>query len=64
MKQTRRLTKGTYGYLWGQERDSQGVWDQDVHFAVFKIDNQQWIYCIAKGTMLNILLWNIDFPNF
>ena len=43
-------------------RDSYGVWDQDVHFAVFKIDNQQWIYYIAQGT--HILLWNIDFPNF
>ena len=25
----------------GRERDSQGVWDEEVHTAVFKMDDQQ-----------------------
>ena len=37
-KQTHRLRERTYGYQGG--RDSQGVWDQHVHTAIFKMDNQ------------------------
>ena len=38
-KQTHRLRKQIYGYQGG--RDSYGVWDQHIHTAIFKMDNQQ-----------------------
>ena len=42
-KQTHRLREQTYGYQGGRMggRDNQGVWDRQVHSAVFKVDNQQ-----------------------
>ena len=44
-------------WLLGQGgRESQGVWDEHVHSAVFKMDNQQgWTFCIAHGTLLNVM---------
>ena len=42
-KQTQRLREWTYGYQ-GEKvggRDRLGVWDWQVHIAIFKIDNQQ-----------------------
>ena len=41
--QTHRLGEQTYGRHGGRmgERDSQGIWDQHVHTAAFKMDNQQ-----------------------
>ena len=36
-------------------RDSQGVWDGHVHTAIFKMDNQKRTYCIAQGTLLNVM---------
>ena len=43
LKETHRL-KGRNlwllgGRMWG--RDSEGVWDEHVHAAIFKMDNQQ-----------------------
>ena len=35
-------------------RDSQGVWDQHVHPAVFIIDNQQRLL-YTQGTLLNVM---------
>ena len=42
-KYTQRLREGTWGYQGGRAggRDSQGVWDSQVHTAIFKMDNQQ-----------------------
>ena len=42
-KQTHRLRKRTYGCQEERQRgrDSQGVWDERVHNAIFKVDNQQ-----------------------
>ena len=42
-KQTHRLREWSYGYHGGREggRDRLGVWDWQVHTAVFKIDKQQ-----------------------
>ena len=42
-KQTHRLREQTFWLLQGEmgERDSQRVWDQYVHTALFKMDNQQ-----------------------
>ena len=37
-------------------RNSWGVWDRQVHTAVFKMDNQQGpTYCIAHGTLLKVM---------
>ena len=44
-------------------RDSQGVWDGYVHTAIFKMENQKKkkkekptrTYCIAQGTLLNVM---------
>ena len=36
-------------------RDIQGVWDSHVHTAIFKMDNQQGLNCIAQGTLLNVM---------
>ena len=36
--------------LWG--KGSQGVWDRQVHMAVFKMDNQQ---RIAQGILFNVM---------
>ena len=33
-------------------RDNQGVWDRQVHTAVFKMDSQ---HCIAHETLLNVM---------
>ena len=41
-KQTHRHRKQTYGYQkGGGERDKLGVWDENIHTTMFKIDNQQ-----------------------
>ena len=42
-KQTNRLRELTQGYQregWGK-RDSQGVWNEHIHTAIFKMENQQ-----------------------
>ena len=33
-------------------KGSEGVWDGQVHMAIFKMDNQQ---CIAQGTLFNVM---------
>ena len=43
-KQTQRHGKQTYGYPKqekGWKRDKLGVWDQQIHTAVYKTDKQQ-----------------------
>ena len=41
-KQTHRHRKWTYGYQSGKEwRDKLGVWNQQIHITIYKIDNQQ-----------------------
>ena len=42
-KQTHRLRRQTYDYQRGKVggRDKLGVWDQQIHTTVYKIDNQQ-----------------------
>ena len=42
-KQTNRFREWTYGYQGGrvEGRNRLGVWDWQVHTAIFKIDNQQ-----------------------
>ena len=41
-KQIRRLRNPTYGcHKLGRGRDSQGVGNGHVHFAIFKVDNQE-----------------------
>ena len=56
-KQTYRYGKQTYGYQRGNMggRDKSEAWDAHTHTTVYKIDNQQRTYCIALGTLLNIL---------
>ena len=36
-------------------RDSEGVKDGPVHNAIFKMDNEQRIYCRGNGTLLNVM---------
>ena len=36
-------------------RDSQGLWESQVHTAVFNMENQQKTYCRARGTLLNVM---------
>ena len=36
-------------------RDSQGLWESHVHTTVFNMENQQKTYCIAQGTLLNVM---------
>ena len=37
-------------------RDGQGVWDEHVHTAVFKMDNHQGqTFCTAQGTLPNVM---------
>ena len=42
-KQTHRHRKQTYGYQRGREwgKDKLGVWDQQIHTTIHKIDKQQ-----------------------
>ena len=42
-KQPHRLRKQIYGYQSGKVRgrDKLGVWDQQIHTTIYKIDNQQ-----------------------
>ena len=42
-KQTHRHRKQTYGYQVGKGggRDKLGVWDQQIHTTIYKVDKQQ-----------------------
>ena len=42
-KQTHRHRKQTYGYQWGKMGggDKLGVWDQQIHTTIYKIDKQE-----------------------
>ena len=58
-KQNQTDREQTCGCHWGRmgEQDSQRLWDQPVHTAAFKTDNQQ---CpIAHGTVLNVM-WQLE----
>ena len=39
--QTQRMNLMVAGVKDRGRRDSQGIWDQEVHTAIFKMDNQQ-----------------------
>ena len=54
-KQNHRLRELTYGYQAG--KGGGGIvreFGMDVHTAIFKMDNNK-VYCIAQGTLLNIM---------
>ena len=55
-KQTQRPREPAYGYQEGRMggRDSQGVWDQHIHSAVFRMDKQQ-RPTTAQETLLNVM---------
>ena len=36
-------------------RDSEALWEDHVHIAIFKMDNQQ-TYCKAHGILLFVIL--------
>ena len=36
-------------------RDSWGIWNQHVHTAIFRMNNQPRSYCMAQGTLLNVI---------
>lgn len=38
---------------WGGGSDKLGVWDPQIHTAVYKLENNQDLY-IAEGTIVNI----------
>ena len=38
-----------------QGRDSRGVGDGHVHTAIFKMKKTNRFYCIAQGTLLNVM---------
>ena len=40
---------------WGEGRDKSGHWDEHTHTTTWKIDKPTGTYCIAQGTILNIL---------
>ena len=40
-KQTHKHRKQTDGYQRGRGVDKLGVWDEQIHTTIYKIDNQQ-----------------------
>ena len=51
-KETHRLSNRL---MIARGRDSFGLWEGNVHPAVFKMDNLTKTYCVAQGTLLSVM---------
>ena len=58
-KQTHRLREEIYG-CWG-EWGERGVWDEYVHMAIFKIDNQQRGFPVAQWQRICLPMQEVQF---
>ena len=38
-------------------RDSQGIWDGQVHTAVFKVDNKDLLYSMGNSAQYYVATW-------
>ena len=53
-KQTHSHRKQVYGYQRGKEgRDKLGVWDQQIHTTIYKIDKEQG-FAIQHGKLYSV----------